>query len=364
MALFREVGLRSRVGGSRGLNPSGENILVRVVAEKGSDADVAAGNADYSIHEKGQEGEVTVWPDPRVLVENDFAPLGSVHPWDATKRAVTYTVEQHLAPGIWHVRVHYQVPDALSTPPSTKWLHTVRTVSIPQRIVQELQPDFRTFPRIRGGLADLLPADFWTRPARSIGNPQYLPQPDPTHERFSEWFATHSYDGFDEIGPSGPQGLRQLDNYDDSSGANIGMPALEVTFHRTAPNWHASLNIELARYVEAINGSTFERAPPYHVLCKGATVDPISMEVPGQREEGVAYRMSAVFIFSFTPFVPFKVFSTYPDDRGFGATVFALDSGGNRVVDHMGRPVPESNQFRVVRREDFTRMMSFLSRGR
>lgn len=354
MALFKELRGRS-VGSVRGLNSTAEYVLIRVVAEN---------------HEIVKTDNGWIWPDPRGLVQAQpqWSP-GAGHPFDGTKRASQYIIVEDRAPGQAVVKVNYTRQNTVATPPTDDWLIQVRTATIQQRITRELPAEPEG--RFKGGgprepvlsssgipLAD----DFWTREARAIGMPQYVPMDDRCVDADGQPLAdddlTFRYQSVDPCGKREWKKLRRIADHTDGSGGMFDVPALDITWTRTVPNFHVSMAPTMARYNKSINVDPFEGALLYHVLVRDIQVTPIAHEMQGQRTPGQSWRVSVSVLWSDFPFVPDERVSVYPKDQ-FQATVYELEND-----PRTNKPKPVLEQFRVKRREELFKLLPLLARGR
>jgi hypothetical protein len=316
MALYDEMMGRS-VGSIRGEGATPEYILVRVVAEEGTDYEVIDGVANY--------------PDFRGLVmAQPRWTRGAAHPFDTRAKAFQWTTVEMRGHSSAIVRVNYRLFDTPDRPPTNEWLLTVRTAEIQQRVTRELPPEAenRFGNKPRGTLSDsagsVLDADFWTRPARAIGMPQYTVIDErckgPDGEPLPDDEQTFKYEAIDECGKRSWKKLRRIEDYTDGQGATIDVPAISLIWTRTVPNFHSSMIETLARFHRSVNAKPYLGAPPYHVIVRSMAVEPIAFEMRGSREEGRAYRVTVQMLWSDRPFVPHDMnsFRSTPMIKGSG----------------------------------------------
>lgn len=328
MADFKEL-TASRVSGVKGFNATSESRVVRVIAEE---ADLETGT--------GPDGPFTRYPDPRDLVEAQWARLGSGHPWEPdTLRAGSYRILEHRGQGQWLVEVVYLRNDvSIGFPPIDKWLIRYRGATVTQHTLTELEPE-----------GNGTGTDLWNRPSAEVGSPAFKKVP-PTSQ------ATHWARTVDDEGNIGHQTLKLIpDLTEEPRGMTVEDPAWLVTYERTIPNFvHQRLPRSVAPYLKAVNSVIFQGADPSHVKCLDITLDPIAAVVPGQRTDGVAYHAMISFLWSHIAFSPHKIVPSWYDSDGHRATVFI--------------GIPESTtvdvaEFRNVRRADMNLLLYIMQRG-
>lgn len=363
MALFNEL-TASRVGGVKGFNATSESRIVRVIAEE---ADIDSG--------RGNLGSFVKYPDPRDLVEAQWARLGSGHPWDREGlKAGSYRIMESRGQGCWLVEVIYLRNDiGIGIPPTNEWLIRYRGATVTQHVLTELEPEAESaearqssasikavglrsrrrtpataFP-VSGQAGTDPTTDLWTRPSEEVGSPAF--------KKVTEG-ATHWAYQVDDDGVLTHQTLRKVKKLtEEPRGMTVEDPAWLVTFERTLPNFaERGTPAAIAGYMKAVNAVEFGGAQPLQVKCLDITLDPIAADIPGQRIGGKAYRVVISFLWSFVPFGPHKIVPSWYDSDGHRATVFTGAAGNESVID--------VEYFRNVRRADFNRLLAILERGR
>lgn len=368
MADFREL-TASRVGGVKGFNATTETRIIRVIAE---DEDIET--------IRGSLGTQSVYPDPRDLVENQFARLGSGHPWDREGlKAGSYRIVENRGQGQFVVEViYYRNNVTIGIPPTNTWLIRYRGATITEQALTELPPEpasaqtAKSTPSVvrmgvharkagaGGTRSESLTAagtvdDVWTRPSREVGSKAFKEVPPAGGESAP----THRVKGVDSEGALVTVWLREIDGLtEDPRGMPVEAPAWLVTYERTLPNFGGGrFPVDIALYMKAVNGAEFRGAQPLHVKCLDVALDPIAAEIPGQAVAGVGYRVVISFLWSHFPWGPYGLVNGWFDGDGHRATALRIsaDPGINGT--------PDVSEFRNVRRADLNGLLTALERG-
>ncbi len=332
MALFREI-TASRVGGVKGFNATTESRIVRVIME---DSDVDSGRNSLGTFEEK--------PDPRDLVEQQWARIGSGHPWDREGlKAGSYRIVKFMPPRAWWVEVvYYRNNVTLGIPPTNEWLIRYRGATITEQALTELPPE-------SGGNQN----DVWQRTSREVGSPAFKKLD--AEGGSTPAGATHKARGVNkETGADVTVWLRKVDQLtEEPRGVNVEVPAMLVTFSRTIANVnHGRLATSLVPFLRAVNSVPFRGAPELQVKFLDVQLDPVAATVPGQTSTGVAYAINLSFLWSYDPWGPYSIQPSWYDGDGHRATVLDMDE----------QPLPRE-EFRNVRRKPFEPLLTIASRG-
>jgi hypothetical protein len=330
VALFTEL-TASRVGGVKGFNATTESRIVRVVLEE---SDLETG--------QGSLGSFAIKPDPRDIVEAEWARLGSGHPWDrAGLKAGSYRILDFLPPQAWDIEViYYRNNVTLGIPPTNTWRISYRGATITEQALTELEPE-------PGGST----TDVWQRPSRQIGSPAFK-------KVDGDQGPTHHAKGVDkETGNEVTVWLKKINGLNEEPrGAIIEDPSWLVTYERTIPNLnHGRLAQSIAPFMKAVNSHAFRGAQPLHVKCMDISMVPVPLEASGQATSGVGYAIAIPFLWSFTAFGPHRVVPSWYDSEGHRATVFTGNTATFTQVD--------VEEFRNVRRRNFNVLLTIAARG-
>jgi hypothetical protein len=358
----------SRVGGVKGFNATSESRIVRVIADE-----------DEIDTGRGSLGTWVRYPDPRDLVENQWARLGSGHPWEPQAlKAGSYRIIENRGQGCWIVEViYYRNNITIGIPPTNEWLIRYRGATITEQALTELPPETVSAEATRSAITikhqnlearRATPAkavsasesiagvaDLWTRPSRQVGSKAFKQVPAAT----SELRPTHRTQGVNDEGALIDIWLKEMPEEltEEPRGVIIEDPAWLVTFERTIPNFSSrQLPMSIAKYMKAVNGTTFRGAQPLHVKVLDITLDPIGAEVAGQVQGGVAYRVMVSFLWSYMPWGPYQIVNSWYDGDGHRATVLKIAPPG-------GVDAPDLSEFRNVRRENLNVLLTVLERG-
>jgi hypothetical protein len=314
---------------------------------------VIAEPEDFSTVD-GPDGEINVPPLPEGLVELQFAPRHTLHPYNTLLKVSGYQRGQRINEKTWVVYILYEGPRAAEPlPDEVGWRVSVRGASLSKRIIEPLTSDVsRLSPPKDGGRTGRI-------------RPQPLPVLD-----------TDDVAEPDLIGPtiyeSVPAGTDGADFYYERTtkggtiervalipterrkivGFQTEVPAITVLFTKIAANFSVNPTAaRIAHYIKAVNHLPFRGADPGHVMVDTVTIDPIELEMRGQQEPGLAYRLAVAFFWSAELFTPWSIIPTVTDDQGFEYMVRNAD--GSKVVE----------SFRVRRTADLYELLALLTEG-
>lgn len=342
MALFREL-FESRTGGTTGAEGVfGESRLFRVVAEE----------EDLIIVGDGAGGESRrEYPDPRALLGAQI-PVGTIHPWDSSLLATSYSNMRRVGPITWDVRIDYKRNLNIVLPTNTEWLIRLRGASLSIPIVEEypLSESSLRGARIAGGrIRQGVPKVTAEDTIKQIGVRNY--QPVGSGVTGADFLSKEA----DEKGAVKTIFLRQTEQIIPHP-VNDEMPAMVVEFSRIAPDFRLDpTGTFLADFQKVVNDREFRGAAPGHVRVETVNIDPIDGDMTGQAIPGRTWRIVIAFLWSAIPFTPLELVPQHRDNRGNSAPI-THRSGilkDQKVVE----------RFRNKRTRNLERLLSILEQG-
>lgn len=343
MAFFREQ-FDSGAGASSG--PDGFQNWTRTVH-------VFAEPDDF-VTVQGPEGPVNVPPLPEGLVELGFAGRNSLHPYNSLLKVSGYRRGQRINEKTWDVDILYGGPGSSDPlPGEIGWRVSVRGASLTRRIIEPFRRDVSQVdppkPGTGGGrlrpIALPIPVLGPGEEPDGIGPTIYESVPAGTAGA-DFYYTKTTKEGAQEQVWLLPTKRRKL------VGFQTEVPAITVEFTKIVANF--SLNptaIRLADFSKAVNHATFRGADPGHVMVDTFSIAPVEVQMLGQREPGLAHRITVAFFWNAELFTPWSIVPTITDDRSF--EYFVLNSDGTKVVE----------SFRVRRTKDLNDLLPLLTEG-
>jgi len=277
--------------------------------------------------------------DPRLLVQAEFIPPGTIPRWNPYLRATHYSLIRTEPPITYVVGVVYEQgePAPTAEPETRRWMWSRQGTTITQRIVEEpldavLNPPYSPGAEMPGGSIRRVGEPYrygTTSPVKMLATTSFAPVSTPGTPRY---FA----DGVERDEAGNVTGskiieLRPTPTY-DLFDYDAEIPAVMLTGARIFPNCPSEVDTILVDHIKRVNRWEFRGADPGHVLLADYAINEVAMQVGDgstQTEEGIAHRIAIGFLWSSERWTPLEKVPTVPDPvTGAASWVMTEDENG------------------------------------